>query len=112
MSYDNGEVERVAALIKPLSDAIEVVNGQIPDTVQLDNPDLDGIYDGQALTINNPTLWAQMLMQMLTGPMDTKVETFDPEAKLYWAAVAEALGPDYIAKYRRIGAFMKAFIDG
>lgn len=50
----------------------------------------------------------QLLMELLPleDAPEGAVARMPLEAKTYWAAVAEWMGPDWLESYRRVGAFM------
>ena len=56
------------------------------------------------LRFDHPVIFAKVIMENLGEP-----DEMDEDEKLYWAKIALEIGPDWIAKFRRIGAFMAAF---
>lgn len=59
------------------------------------------------LRFRSPMLLAKILVENMAGlPADP--DTFGEAEKLFWAKVSFEFGPDWIAKFRRIGAFMSA----
>lgn len=59
------------------------------------------------LRFAQPVIWAKVLMENIGGPR-TDCEDMDEDEKLFWTKVTFEMGPDWIAKFRRIGAFMAA----
>ena len=56
--------------------------------------------------LTNPVMAMQLLCQYLGDP-----GAFEESEKTKWLAIAQEIGSDYIAKFRRIGHFMKAVDD-
>ncbi len=59
------------------------------------------VIDQLSFRVDLPVIWAKVLMSNLGN-----AEEFSAEEKAFWLKVGEELGPDWIAKFRRIGAFM------
>lgn len=55
--------------------------------------------------LRNPDALAQWLMAELSGPM-SDCERFTAEEKAHWIKAAGYMGPDWIAKLKRVAAFM------
>lgn len=58
------------------------------------------------LRFSNPSLLAFVLMANLESTMSVEPIDLTTEDKAFWLIVANELGPDWIAKFRRIGHFM------
>lgn len=59
-----------------------------------------------SLIVKSPEVFGQMLMNQLVGPMEIDPEVFTIAEKQWWLAVAAHIGPDWLAKLRRVAAFM------
>lgn len=85
-----------------LEDQITLVNQSVTD-------DLDReIISECHLRFNQPAIVAQVMMQNMSDPMLSSPDRFTEGERVFWARVAVEMGPDWIAKFRRIGAFMAA----
>lgn len=82
-------------------DQVDILNASI--TKDLDRE----IISQTHLRFNHPAVVAQVMMQNMADPMHD-CDTFTTEERLFWTEVAFEMGPDWIAKFRRIGAFMAA----
>lgn len=51
-----------------------------------------------------PEVLGQIIMNHLTSPVND--EGLTVAAKQYWLAVAEHMGPDWVAEFRNVGDFM------
>lgn len=51
-----------------------------------------------------PVFMAQLLMENLAHVMDA--QKMNSQQKFYWLMVGEHMGPDWIAMFRKVGAFM------
>lgn len=60
--------------------------------------------DNSEFRMNSPVLLANIIMSNLDHSMQH--DRFGLSDKLFWAQVGDAMGADYIGKFRRIGAFM------
>lgn len=69
------------------------------------------LFDDFSESLNNPVVFGHLLMQHLDSAMGDGPDHFTTEEKQYWGHVAETLGPDWVGKFRRIGVFMKEWID-
>lgn len=87
-----------------LGQAIDRVNG-IKSEMELGS--FEPTIHNVTLHIDHPVIWAKVLMENLGGEGDASDELWESE-KLFWTKVTFELGPDWIAKFRRIGAFMAA----
>lgn len=93
----------VAAELAALGAAIDSLN-KVPADWEL------GMFEPTihqvTLRFDRPVIWAKILMENLNG--DDSCEGMDEHEKLFWAKVAFEMGPDWISKFRRVGAFMAA----
>ena len=68
-------------------------------------PGGENLPDVLVFRLKDPDALAQWLIAELTGLMSS-CERFTAEEKAHWIKVADYMGPDWIAKFKRIGAFM------
>lgn len=86
-----------------LGDGVDAVNSTFFEVVDLD------FLSEQSLRFSNARVMARVLMENLAHPMTADpANSFGGEEKAFWLEVANELGADWIAKFRRIGAFMSA----
>lgn len=94
----------VADVMTALGKAIDEVN-DLPFGAEL------SAYEPTILEITlrfrSPMLLAKILVENMAG-LPAGPDTFSEAEKLFWAEVSFEFGPDWIAKFRRIGAFMSA----
>jgi hypothetical protein len=76
---------------------------------ECESPDYLSELFGNRSTFSNPNVFAQFLMEHLLDPLETDPATFDAESKIWWAKVSMHMGPDYIAKLRKVVAWMEKF---
>lgn len=87
--------------VEALNHAIIRLNNELPDNDATTEAFQSGEMGMGDCSIHHPVYFAHLLMANLDGP-DTVQE------KIFWTRVADILGPDFIAQFRRIGAFMAA----
>lgn len=87
-----------------LGQAIVRVNG-IKSEMELGS--FEPTIHNVTLRLDHPVIWAKVLMENLGGEGGATDELWESE-KLFWTKVTFEMGPDWIAKFRRIGAFMAA----
>lgn len=82
------------------------------------NAALNGVRDPDILSevlaglrLADPRATAQLLMELLSDPLNADAATLDSEDKIFWAEVAAHMGPDWIEAMRVKAAFM-ALVDG
>ena len=91
--------DKVTQVSHELESAIDKVNGVAFAVV-------DHEYLGELhIRLNDPAVWAQVLMENMRDPMGTGND-FTIEEKAFWMQVASVIGTEWINKFRRIGAFM------
>lgn len=66
------------------------------------HPDLSELLSFSDTAPMPPDVLAQLLMNVL--PLDKS--TMPGNVKAFWAEVGEYMGPDWIASFRKVGAFM------
>jgi hypothetical protein len=96
--------EGIAICFAELSGAIDVAN-QLDPALELGG--LEPAIHHATLRFEHPVLWAKVLMETLAQP-PFDCDQFGDNEKTFWAKVAMEIGPDWIAKFRRVGAFMSA----
>lgn len=84
-----------------LGDMVTLANKHVTDSTDRE------IMSETHLRLNSPALLAQFLMQNMSSPM-ADCDAFGEDEKVFWTLIAFEMGPDWIAKFRRIGAFMAA----
>lgn len=91
--------DRLDEAIERLSITIEAINAEDDQYLNVD------AMGELHLRVASPTVLAHILIQNLHGPMSGHSD-FDLDEKEFWLRVAGELGPAWVAKFRRIGAFM------
>jgi hypothetical protein len=77
--------------------------------VEIINNNLDGVEDPTELAealndigFTSPYVFGQLLMENLGN-----CDRFDAEEKAFWLTVGQHMGPDWIAKFCKVGAWMR-----
>lgn len=87
-----------------LKAALDVANAKLPHTV---DPDFMSEAIPQE-TFNNPCLMAQFLMNAMDWPLEADpITSFSEHEKEYWMKAAFHMGPDWLAKLRKVVAWME-----
>ena len=102
-SFDDPKNIELRDAFVQLETALHRLNDIVPDDAKMS--ELDWIFDGTAFAVKSPFLMSQFIMQSMThGTGDC--ETFFTDEKVFWMNVADEMGPDWIAKFKRVAAFM------
>lgn len=91
--------DRIDEVIENLSSAVVLVNAESDEYLDVD------MMGELPLRFSSPAVLAHILIQNLCGPM-SGYSDFDFDEKEFWLKVAGELGPAWVAKFRRVGAFM------
>lgn len=91
-------------------DAVKAFCDEVETFGQRLNEQLDGVRDpdvlGDSLSglrLRNPRATGQLIMELIHNPLGS----FDGEEKIFWAEVADHMGPNWIENMRSIAAFMQ-----
>lgn len=91
--------DRIDEAVESLSIAIESVNAESDEYL-----DVDAMGELH-LRFSSATVFAHVLRQNLHDPASDALD-FLVDEKEFWLRVAAELGPNWVSKFRRIGAFM------
>lgn len=91
--------DRIDEAIENLSTAVVLVNAESDEYLDVDE------MDELPLRFSSAKVFAHVLRQNLCDSMSDHSD-FDFDEKEFWLRVAVELGPQWVAKFRRIGAFM------
>ena len=94
--------------------AVEAANESLVRTIEHVNTLMEGCVNPDYLSelfnevrLNNPRALGQLLMENLRDSMEVDPAAFTDEGKAFWLEVGHQMGPDYIAKFCKVGAWMR-----
>lgn len=62
------------------------------------------------LRLSSPRMVAHLLMENIRNSLASDLNTLPAEDKIFWTEVAAVMGPDWIERFRMLGAFMQ-YVD-